>query len=361
MMKKFYFLVFFAFLFLSCHKANKTKLVFLDEYVLADSIQFKNTIIGGFSGIDFANNQYYFVVDDAENPRILSANITISDNKIEVVKFNHVLFLADTTTNFYQQNTLDLESVFVDEATNEFYLVSEGSIHTNKLPTIFKSDKNGRFLENFKLPKNLSNIKNIKHNGAFEASSKSFDNKGFWVAMEAPLNIDGEEPTFTKTSSQIRITYFDKKSKKTTKQFAYQLENITKPAKGNINLNGVTAMLEYQKNHFLIVERTYQNGYGSYGNIVRIFEATIDESATNILEIDALKTVEFIPLKKRLLFNFEDIKNQLTDKIIDNIEGITFGPELQNGNKSLVLIADDNFQVYGKQLNQFILLELQAN
>jgi hypothetical protein len=361
MMKKNYFLVLFAFLFLSCNKTTQTKLVFLDEYVLADSISFKNTIIGGLSGVDFANNQYYFVVDDAKNPRILSVNIGISDNKIQAVKFNDILFLADSTTNFYQQNALDLESVFVDEATNEFYAVSEGSIHNNKLPFVFKTDKNGRFLENFQLPKNLSNIKTIKHNGAFEASSKSVDKKGFWVAMEAPLNMDGEEPTFTKTSSPIRITYFDKTSKKATKQYAYQLENITKPAKGNINLNGVTAILEYQENHFLIVERTYQNGYGSYGNIVRIFDATIDESVTNVLEIDALKTSEFIPFKKTLLFNFEDIKNQLTDKIIDNIEGITFGPLLPNGNKSLLLISDDNFQVYGKQLNQFILLELQNN
>ena len=120
MIKKFYFLVLFAFLFLSCNKTTQTKLVFLDEYVLADSISFKNTIIGGLSGVDFANNQYYFVVDDAKNPRILSANISVSDNKIQAVIFNDVIFLADATTNFYQQNTLDLESVFVDEATNEF-------------------------------------------------------------------------------------------------------------------------------------------------------------------------------------------------------------------------------------------------
>ena len=360
-MKNFYFLVLFACIFFSCNKTKQTKLIFLDEYILADSLQFKNTIVGGLSGVDFANNQYYFVVDDAENPRILLANISILDNKIQVVKFNDLILLADTTTNFYAQNTLDLESVFVDEATNEIYLVSEGSINKNKLPTVFKSDIKGRFLENFQIPKNLSNLKTIKHNAAFEASSKSIDKKGFWVAMEAPLNVDGEEPTFTRTLSPIRITYFNKKSRKATKQYAYQLENITKPAKGNINLNGVTAMLEYQKNHFLVIERTYQNGYGSYGNIVRVFDVTIDESVTNILEIDALKSSEFIPLKKRLLFNFEDVKNKLTDEIIDNIEGITFGPVLPNGNKSLLLVADDNFQVYGKQLNQFILLELQTN
>lgn len=360
-MKNYILVLISVILFASCSVEKQAKLTFLDEYVLADSIKFKNTIIGGLSGLDHANNQYYFVVDDARNPRVLSANIAISKNKIQSVNFNNVVFLNDSTSKFYQENALDLESVFVDDETNEIYLVSEGSIKKNKLPSVFKVDKNGSFLESFQLPKNLSNLKNIKHNAAFEGSSKSIDQKGFWVAMEAPLHADGEEPTFTKTSSPVRITYFDKTTKKAIKQFAYQLENITKPAKGDINLNGVTSILEYQENHFLVVERTYQNGYGSYGNIVRIFEATIDENATNILEIDSLKSTKFVPLKKRLVFNFEDIRNQLTEGIVDNIEGITFGPTLPNGNKSLVLVSDDNFQIYGKQLNQFILLELQIN
>ena len=155
-----------------------------------------------------------------------------------------------------------------------------------------------------------------------------------------------------------KVHYFDKSSQKATKQFAYQLEHITKPAKANINLNGLTAILEYKENHFFIIERTYQSGYGAYGNIVRVFEASIDKETTNILEIDSLKTTKFIPLKKRLLLNFEDVKKHLTEGIIDNIEGITFGPELESGNKTILLISDDNFQIYGKQLNQFILLEI---
>jgi hypothetical protein len=176
--------------------------------------------------------------------------------------------------------------------------------------------------------------------------------------MEAPLRKDGEEPTFIKTQSPVRITYFDATSEKATKQFAYQLEEITKPAKGDINLNGVTAILEYEKNRFFIIERTYQSGYGAYGNIVRIFDAEITSETTNILDIDALNKSKYTVLKKRLLIDFEDLKNKLTAGIIDNIEGITFGPILENGNRSLLLVSDDNFQLYGKQLNQFILLEL---
>ncbi len=179
--------------------------------------------------------------------------------------------------------------------------------------------------------------------------------------MEGPLNIDGVEPTFTKTQSPIRITYFDNKTKKATKQFAYQLEHIIRPAKGNINLTGVTSMLEYKENHFFIIERTYQNGYENSPNTVRIFDAKIEENTTNILNTASLKESEYKPLTKKQIFNFNDVQDKLTNKIIDNIEGITFGPKLSNGNQSLILVSDDNFQLYGKQLNQFILLEIQTN
>lgn len=356
-----YILFLAIFLLLSCKNNKPTNLIFLDEYVLADSIAFKSTVIGGLSGVDFANNKYYFVIDDAQNPRIFSAEINILSDTINSIKFKDVVLLKDTLSVFYRESSLDLESIFFDENTNEVNLISEGSIRENKLPSIFKIDNKGMFLESYPLPKNLSNLKDFKHNAVFEGSSKSIDKKGFWVAMESPLKVDGDEPDFTKKYSPIRITYYDSVSKKATKQFAYQLEHISKESKGSINLNGVTAILEYKKNHFFVVERTYQNEFGSYGNTVRIFEAIIEKTSTNILDIDSLKTTEFMPLKKRLLLDFNTIKDQLTDGIVDNIEGITFGPKLSSGNQSLLLVSDDNFQIYGKQLNQFILLEIKTN
>ena len=151
----------------------------------------------------------------------------------------------------------------------------------------------------------------------------------------------------------------EKKSKKAIKQFAYQLEHITKPLKGKINLNGLTSILEYKENHFFIIERTYQSGYGNYGNGIKIFDAYIDETTTNILEVESLKETDFTSLRKRLIFDFEEVRGQLTKGIVDNIEGVTFGPKLANGNQSLILVSDDNFQLYGKQLNQIILLEIE--
>lgn len=345
--------------FLSCKKESNIQLKFVDEYIVQDSLVFKNTIIGGISGIDYHKDKYYMVVDDAKDPRILVTDINISNDKINAVEFLSLFQLKDTTNQFYKENALDLESIFVDDF-ERINLVSEGKIYKGKNPSIFTIDKNDGLVEQISIPEYFkANSKaKPKHNGTFEGSSVSYNRKGFWVAMEAPMKADGEEPTFHKTQSPIRITYFDNQFKKATKQFAYQLEKIDKPAKGKINLNGVTAILEYAENQFFVIERIYQSGYGALGNTVRIFKAKIDNKSTNTLNIQSLKQTNYIPLKKELMFDFELAKDQLTDGIIDNIEGITFGPKLSNGNQSLILVSDDNFQVYGKQLNQFILLEI---
>ncbi|WP_431165568.1 esterase-like activity of phytase family protein [Tenacibaculum halocynthiae] len=351
-------LIIFLLIFSSCKKKS-IKLNYLDEHVVGDSILFKNNMVGGLSGIDYSNNKYYMVVDDSSNPRIFVSKIAIEQNKISTINFIDVISVKDSTSLFFKNNALDLESVFIDNENN-INLTSEGNINGGKRPSIFVIDSLGKFKKEVRIPSYFKNIDfgKPKHNAAFESSTKSIDKSGFWVAMEGPLGVDGEEPTFEVTSSPIRISYFDSTSNKATKQYAYQLEKIDKPAKGNINLNGVTAILQYTNDSFFVVERIYQSGYGSHGNTVRIFKATVQSNTTNTLEIQSLKKEKFISLKKELLFDFTSVKEKLTGGIIDNIEGITFGPTLPNGNQSLLLVSDDNFQKYGKQLNQFILLEI---
>jgi len=79
------------------------------------------------------------------------------------------------------------------------------------------------------------------------------------------------------------------------------------------------------------------------------------------LHFDSLVNKNYLSANKKLLFDFESVRDQLTNQIIDNIEGITFGPVLANGNQSLLLISDNNFNPVDKQINQLILLELSKN
>ena len=360
-MKQVYFL-FLALLFIGCSSLPKEKenikIHFLDEFTFPINKTLNDTKIGGLSGIDYKNGVYYLVVDDSKIPRYLKAEINIQNDTISEINFKDVVVFKNDV--YYKNNFLDLESIIAD-SNDQIIMVSEGSIKKGKDPLLFSTKENGKFIKNFQLPNKFLATSNPKpiHNKTLEGLSHSYDNKGYWTAFELPLPLDGEEPSYQKANSPLRFTYFDKKNGNPTKEFVYQLSPITKPNKGDFNINGVTDILEFKPHHFFVIERTYQSDYGAYGNTVNIYLAYADESTTNSLDINSLKNTDYIPLKKELLFEFDSIKNQLTEGIIDNIEGITFGPILRNGNQSLILVSDDNFQLYGKQLNQFILLEIK--
>jgi len=114
-----------GFLFIAFKKESSLSLKFIDEHVIDDSIKFKNTLIGGLSGIDYSNGSYYMVIDDDTSPRVVKANINIEKDTISSVEFLDVIHLSDSIP-FYKNNILDLESVFIDEQ-NHMNLVSEGS------------------------------------------------------------------------------------------------------------------------------------------------------------------------------------------------------------------------------------------
>lgn len=348
-------------IFLGCKtldaQQSKIKLRFLDEYAFVANKKFKNTVIGGLSGIDYHNNLYYLVVDDPKTPRVYKADIKIENNKINTINFKDVI-LFDKKHPFFSKKHLDLESVVV--LNNQLVITSEGKINRGKDPFIFQTNLEGEYKNSFELPKKFlaKSEQKPRNNGVFEGLGKSFKGEGIWSAIEYPLKEDGEMATYPDSNSPVRFTYFSAKTRAPVKEFAYKISPLPRPKKGKVNINGVTDILEYKENHFFVIERVYQNGYKNDGNIIRIFEAVINDTTTNTLTISSLKKSAYVPMKKRLLFDSNLVKEHLTNQRVDNIEGITLGPKLPNGNQSLILVSDDNFQLYGKQLNQFILLEI---
>jgi hypothetical protein len=120
----------------------------------------------------------------------------------------------------------------------------------------------------------------------------------------------------------------------------------------------VRALLTHQANdeliQFLVLERSFS--VGMICNQVRLYE--IDTStAINVLTAANLQGATAVT--KRHVLDFETLKTQLGG--IANLEGITFGPRLANGKRSLVVIADDNFPLADSATdrNQVIVFEVQ--
>lgn len=364
-MRNFYWILLFCFIITGCSplkfvNSENIKVTFLDDYIIPKDLEIGETKVGGISGIEYHDGIYYLVSDHPGNPRFYISEVIINQQKIDTVIISKVITL-DKTAPFFKDKTLDLESIRFDPEKNEFIITSEGSIQNQKEPSVFRVTPEGNFISNFNLPEYFkpSEGQQPRNNGVFEGLTKSAEGNGYWAGMELPLVKDGSKPKLFPTKSPVRITHFDENGEP-DKQFIMQLEGTTKIPWLYFAVNGLTELLEYAPGRFLVLERAFSAGHGSNGNTVRIFDVDA-RAATNTLEANNLRKIDYTSAKKTLVFDFKNIRKELKEKIIDNIEGMTFGPELQNGNKTLLLASDNNFNSLGKQITQIILMEITIN
>lgn len=338
------------------------QLHFIDEYIIPDGTLFNNTLVGGLSGIDYANGNWYLISDDPVSPRFYTASIAFGQDGFNSLEIKSVTNFKDTKGNILNDGISDPEAIRFDHET--LVWTSEGNINTGLPPFVSTASLNGSFMREATLadryrPQPDSDF-GPRQNGVFEGLSLGTEGNGYWVAMELPLKEDGPAPTLEDTDSPIRIIYVDRDTGTFGKEFAYELDAVERPAANgtSFELNGVVELLAYADDKFLVLERSFSTGYSDGGNTVRIYDVDATH-ATDVSGLETLNGTTYTKATKRLLFDFEDVRSQLTEGIVDNIEGLTFGPDLENGNRSLVLVADNNFSAFGPQLNQFILLEVE--
>lgn len=354
--RRFFLLICFCVLLYGCNTVKKQavdiQLNFLDEYVISNELMVDSTLVGGLSGIDYHNGFFYIACDEDKNPRFYKAEIKYNDSAFIAVSIDSVIEVS------VAHKTLDLESIVVDKQSNDVLLVSEGSIRNGKDPSFIKVSSSGELIDDYEIPQyfKAKGSQEPRHNGVFEGLASSFDNKGYWIATELPLKKDGAKPKFTETTSPVRFTYFDLEGA-AVKQFAYLLDRIEKKPLDGFGVNGVTEVLAYAPTKLLVVERSYSSGYGNQGNVIKIYSLDYTD-VKNTIALKRLTRKNYKPIVKELVFNFESVRNRLTNSSIDNIEGMCFGPVLPNGNKSLILISDNDFNKQKNRQSQLILMEL---
>lgn len=328
-------------------------LKFVDEFDVPNAMQFKNTTVGGLSGIDYdpASKLYYLICDDrsAINPaRFYTATISISANGIDTVQLQDVITLKTKNGNTYPNskqdpfNTPDPEAMRFNALKNELVWSSEGEriMRNDNVvlvnPGVYITDKNGVCKDSFELPSNLymQRIeKGPRQNGVFEGLSFSGDHKFLYVSVEEPLYEDGPRAGINDSFGIVRIIKFDAETRKEIKQYLYKIEAVAYPPNppGSFKVNGVPDILWMGDDKLLVVERSFSNG--RLACTIRVFLADLNAGT------------------KKLLLNMDDL-----GRYIDNVEGVTFGPLLPNGHRSLIFVADDNFSAAEK--TQFFLFEI---
>jgi hypothetical protein len=161
---------------------------------------------------------------------------------------------------------------------------------------------------------------------------------------------DGPRADITDNNAYIRIFKFNVAEKKSIAQYAYKLSPVAYPAipESAFKINGVPDILCIGNNKLLVIERSFSSG--RIPCTIKLFIADLD-GATDISKIILKNNPDFTPAAKKLLLNMDDL-----GIYTDNIEGATFGPLLPNGHKTILFIADNNFNPLEKA--QVLLFEV---
>jgi hypothetical protein len=99
----------------------------------------------------------------------------------------------------------------------------------------------------------------------------------------------------------------------------------------------------------LSLERSFSVGVPGTGNTIKLFQVAIP-GADDVNGVDSIGGTlnQIQPVEKSLLLDLDTLGIPL-----DNIEGMTLGPTLPDGRRSLVLVSDNNFAA--TQFTQFLL------
>lgn len=347
------------------------QLKYLHTYTVPFNLQFKETTVGGLSSIDYdeKSDLYYLVCDDrsAINPaRYYTAKIKLGQQKIDTVIFTNRFFILDQNGKTYpgiKENPFrvpDPESMRFIPSSRNLVWSSEGerSFRANDTilnnPAIYLITNAGLGKDSFRLPANLlmsAKEKGPRQNGVLEGMSFTHDFKYLMTNVEEPLYEDGPRAAPERNGAMIRFFEFDTKTKNPTRQYAYELDPVAhRPNPANAYyVNGVPEFLYVANNQLLVVERSYSTG--RIPCTIKIFLVDYKQ-ATDVTSIPSLTQKDtYEPMKKTLLLNMDEL-----GVFTDNIEGITLGPVLANGNRSVILVSDNNFSPM--QQSQFMLFEL---
>jgi hypothetical protein len=342
---------------------------FIGEQRIPYKQAFQNTTVGGLSGIDYdaKSGNWIMQSDDRSdiNPaRFYTARLNYDAQSFSAVTLTSVATFKQQNGTVYPNRTQyataggevpDTESIRFDPGDGSVWYTSEGDRSLGLDPFVKHATVSGDFIARLPLPARFkvspTTETGSRNNLTFEGLTFAPDGKSLWVSMEAPIYEDGPI-TSVSNGAFSRVTQYDR-SGNVLKQVAYPIDAIpVAPAAGMAADNGVSEMLAVDDHRFLMIERSgVQGADGNYKDYIRLYEMDV-AGATDVNSIASLKGATFTPVSKRLVLDLTTLKLP----ILDNIEGVAWGPKLANGHDSLVLVSDDNFNA--TQVTQFLAFEV---
>ena len=372
--------------------AQAQTFMYIGQQIVPTGQRFAGTTIGGLSGIDrdTATGRYLAISDDrsAVNPaRFYELSLDLAQFRRSAnpgqagVTFNAATTILRPDGSAYATGTLDPESLRINPTTGALVWSNEGQrggagVPALQNPSVREMTRAGGFTRDYAVPTrfNLTGTSaagigatdpGIRNNLAFESLTFSTDGTLLYTATENSLVQDGTPATLT-TRSPSRIVAFDARTGAAGAEYAYNVERVAlaPAAASGFNTNGLVELLATGDRQFIALERSFAAGAATAGvgpnglptgNTIRLY-AVDARGATDVSSFDLSSGAAYTAVSKTLLLDLSTLTNDDGSALaLDNIEGITWGAEL-NGQRTLVLVSDNNFGA--GQFTQFVALSV---
>jgi hypothetical protein len=342
-------------------KGPGVELQFLGQAIVPTGTTFEGTTVGGLSSITYdpQGDVYYAVSDDPSQfqaARFYTVGLDLSDGRLDDgdVRFEDVTTLLAPDGQPYAPFSLDPEGLALTK-DRELIFTSEGFANTLIDPFVRRYSLTGSFLGSLPVPRpflpTADHSSGIRQNLAFESAGVPRNGRFVFTATENARFQDGP-PATVSTGSPARIMRYSLQTGRLDRQWVYQTDAVAQPPvpAGAFSVNGLVELLPLNNEFLIAMERSFSVGVLGTGNTIKLYQVALP-GATDVNGVDSLQG-SFRPAQKTLLLNL----NQLGIPL-DNVEGMTFGPRLPDGRRSVVLVSDNNFAP--SQFTQFLLFAIE--
>jgi hypothetical protein len=341
--------------------AHAWSLRYLGQQILPHNLDYADTTVGGLSGIEFdpARGHFYAISDDRSerNPaRFYTIELDLTRFNFDAEPGHAGLRITGVTTlqsplrQPYARGGADPEAIRRSTTPGRLIWSSEGNAEMDIPPSVNEIELNGSHMRSLPVPARFlpADKRGVRDNRAFESLAVMPETRRLLVGTENALLQDGPAADHLQ-GSPCRLIAFDLNTGVRLAEYAYITDPVPlpPPLPFMFHTNGLVELLAVDSNQLLALERAYTLGIG-YN--IRLYLADLSQ-ASDVSMLESLDGAEYRPVAKSLLLNLDNLGIPL-----DNIEGMSWGPRLNSGNRSLVFVSDNNFSL--RQITQFLAFEV---
>jgi hypothetical protein len=325
------------------HPKHSPALEFRGQTIIPTGTTFQGTNVGGLSSIAYAGDStFYAISDDQANARFYKLRAGISDGQLSNgdITFESVTLLRQPDGTPYPAGSLDPEGFTLTKHNRQAIVTSEGFALANKVaPWIRVYKLDGTYVRDVPVSADFTpsadGTRGVRHNLGFESAATR--GKHLFTGTEAALVQHGPAATVS-NGSPARLLQYDLKKNRLQRQWTYMVDPVAEPS-SVFSVSGLVEVLPLGKRRLITMERSFSVGAPGTGNKIKLYLTELRKDGST---------------QKTLLLNLDALGLPL-----DNVEGMTFGPRLRHGQRTLLLVSDNNFAA--SQFTQFLLFAIKRH